>query len=271
MFWSLRNTNIEQSNGLLLSAMCVAKRFEQLQLYIIPFLMWKISGKSFLTELSVKQFSGFPRSFLKHFWPEHSAFNSSCIESSCIEFCSIVRQKRAIFGLPKPAVQHLSTCVELFAGVSRNRIWLITLSEIWTDRECHTFVQSYRILGWNIRWNVVSLCRNVGAFNWNNGGFSLFFLFARSCIFGDKIAKKMFAVLLDIVYISQNVFSIYFKRVDENRFISVRKFLWAVPFRSDTSLNSALCYPRLICIVIDHFDQFRNGPRKIKELSWNAL
>ena len=43
----------------------------------------------------------------------------------------IVQQQRDhIFEVPKPAVQHLSTCLELFSGISRYRIWLMTLPEM---------------------------------------------------------------------------------------------------------------------------------------------
>ena len=34
------------------------------------------------------------------------------------------------FQVPEPAVQHFSTCLELFSGISRYRIWLMTLSEM---------------------------------------------------------------------------------------------------------------------------------------------
>ena len=53
----------------------------------------------------------------------------------------IVQQQRAqIFEEPKPAVQHLSTCLELFSGISRYRIWLMTLPEMGAGREFGTFV-----------------------------------------------------------------------------------------------------------------------------------
>ena len=43
----------------------------------------------------------------------------------------IVQQQRdQIFEVPKPAVQHFSTCLELFSGISRYRIWLMTLPEM---------------------------------------------------------------------------------------------------------------------------------------------
>ena len=45
--------------------------------------------------------------------------------------CIIVQQQSVIFKeLPKLAVQHLSTYLELFPGVSRYRIWLMTLPEM---------------------------------------------------------------------------------------------------------------------------------------------
>ena len=50
---------------------------------------------------------------------------------SKIHEAQIVQQQRdQIFEVPKPAVQHLSTCLELFLGVSRYRIWLMTLPEM---------------------------------------------------------------------------------------------------------------------------------------------
>ena len=53
----------------------------------------------------------------------------------------IVQQQRVqIFEVPKPAVQHLSTCLELFSGISRYRIWLMTLPEMGAGCEFDTFV-----------------------------------------------------------------------------------------------------------------------------------
>ena len=57
-------------------------------------------------------------------------------------------KKRAIFKeLPKPAVQHLSTCLELFPWVSRYRIWLMTLPEMGAGCEFDTFVYLPGFLG----------------------------------------------------------------------------------------------------------------------------
>ena len=53
----------------------------------------------------------------------------------------VVQQQRdQIFAVPKPAVQHLSTCLELFPGVSKYRIWLMTLPEMGAGWEFDNFV-----------------------------------------------------------------------------------------------------------------------------------
>ena len=114
----------------------------------------------------------------------------------------------------------------------------------------------------------------------------VFFLSIRSYICGDKIVKKIKfcssilprRAILDIVDMSQNdffqncqFFPFFLHIVYGNRFVYARKFPWAVPFGSDTSLKSELGYQCLIFRVVDHYGQFQNGRRKIHDFSRNVL
>ena len=54
--------------------------------------------------------------------------HESCIKSYLVQ--QQTPKNTLLKELPKPAVQHLFTCLELFPEVSRYRIWLMTLQEM---------------------------------------------------------------------------------------------------------------------------------------------
>ena len=76
----------------------------------------------------------------------------------------VQQQKDQIFVVPKPAVQHLSTCLELFSEISRYIIWLMTLPEMGAGW-AFEIVYTYTIFRENIRLNMIfasfSLYHNV--------------------------------------------------------------------------------------------------------------
>ena len=55
-------------------------------------------------------------------------------------FILVQQQRDQLFEAPKTAVQHLSTCLELFSGICKYRIWLMTLPEMGAGWEFDTFV-----------------------------------------------------------------------------------------------------------------------------------
>ena len=66
----------------------------------------------------------YPTAFLKGVFKKYQFDHSSFLCLYCLQ------QRDQIFEVPKTAVQHLSTCLELFSGISRYRIWLMTLPEM---------------------------------------------------------------------------------------------------------------------------------------------
>ena len=109
----------------------------------------------------------------------------------------IVQQQRVqIFGVSKPAVQHLSTCLELFSGISRSKSGWWHCRK-WGRAENLTLLYTYPIFRKNICLSMIfasfSLYHNVGPVKSNIVVFSFFYpsviyqSFHQSYISGDKI------------------------------------------------------------------------------------
>ena len=91
-------------------------------------------GKNIYDSVQVPLLASQRRLFLCQYFLVKNGVPVACKQYFCLFADHLVQQQtpnRAIFKeLPKPALQHLSTCLELFPGVSRYRIWLMALPEM---------------------------------------------------------------------------------------------------------------------------------------------